>query len=145
MSLFSNSKDLWRSQKNDMKDQKWSKIFCKKRRSYRFRNFYRKNPVSQSLFNNLFFKKRLQRRCSPAKFAKLFRRFLEDLFFFCTTDLHNTETKIKLNKSTTAQPVYHISSGKALLYVCLVYFSRNEKNLKNIYVYVFINIVYNFF
>ena len=51
--------------------------FCKKGCSWKFDKFHRKTPVLESLFDKVaglnFIKKRLQRRCFPVKFAKIFQ------------------------------------------------------------------------
>ena len=51
--------------------------FCKKGCSWNFDKFHRKTPVLESLFDKVaglnFIKKRLQRRCFPVKFAKIFQ------------------------------------------------------------------------
>ena len=44
-------------------------VFCRKRRSQKFRKFHRKTPVLESVFNE----KRLQHWCFPLKFAKILR------------------------------------------------------------------------
>ena len=89
-------------------------MFCKKG-VLKFRKFYRKTPVLESIFNNIsglqscnFIKKRLQHRCFPIKFAKFLRtpilkNICERLFLFVSSQntITNSSGEFGLGKTST--------------------------------------------